>query len=406
MEASAQVVVSDDAVARQAAEALAADLSREYAAADPGLRVEAAPCTVRETPMDWASTERAVCMLTCLPNGVQAIGVSRTVQGAASTRRPGSAAEQTALTATFCVRSSLGSQKEMLHRRLRTLMAQLGGTVSISGDYPAWEYRQDSSLRDLMTEVFQEQYGRKPKIEAIHAGVECGILSGKLPGLDCVSIGPNLLDIHTPRERMEIASVQRVWRFVLEVLKRSNRRARRKPRLHIVAGNPVVRGAVPWYNSRKAAGDGGNQGGNIMYHCFRLRRGQDLYEEIEAYVKAHHIAAGAVVSGVGCVSRWRLRDATGVRVRSGEEDVEIVSLMGTVSEYGCHLHASFSREDLSAFGGHLLPGCTVNTTAEIVLAEIRSCVFTRRPDSETGYEELEIGPAYPEETRNDRREER
>ena len=80
-----------------------------------------------------------------------------------------------------------------------------------------------------------------------------------------------------------------------------------------------------------------------MYHCFRLRRGQDLYEEIEAYVKAHHIAAGAVVSGVGCVSRWRLRDATGVRVRSGEEDVEIVSLMGTVSEYGCHLHASFSR---------------------------------------------------------------
>jgi hypothetical protein len=131
-----------------------------------------------------------------------------------------------------------------------------------------------------------------------------------------------------------------------------------------------------------------------------------LYEEIEAYVKAHHIAAGAVVSGVGCVSRWRLRDATGVRVRSGEEDVEIVSLMGTVSEYGCHLHASFSREDLSAFGGHLLPGCTVNTTAEIVLAEIRSCVFTRRPDSETGYEELEIGPAYPEETRNDRREER
>ena len=64
-----------------------------------------------------------------------------------------------------------------------------------------------------------------------------------------------------------------------------------------------------------------------------------------------------MVSGVGCVSRWRLRDATGVRVRSGEEDVEIVSLMGTVSEHGCHLHASFSREDLSAFGGHLLPGC-------------------------------------------------
>ena len=123
--------------------------------------------------------------------------------------------------ASFCVRSSVSSQKEMLVARLRCLMAQLGGTVAVSGDYPAWEYRKDSPLRERMVAVFREQYGRDPKVEAIHAGVECGILSGKLPGLDCVSIGPNLLDIHTPRERMEIASVQRVWRFVLEVLKRS-----------------------------------------------------------------------------------------------------------------------------------------------------------------------------------------
>lgn len=141
-----------------------------------------------------------------------------------------------------------------------------------------------------------------------------------------------------------------------------------------------------------------------MYHCFRLHRGQDLYEAVEAYVSDHHIAAGAVVSGVGCVSRWRLRDATGVRVRSGEEDVEIVSLMGTVSEHGCHLHASFSREDLTTFGGHLLPGCIVNTTAEIVLAEVPDRVFTRAPDSETGYDELVIAPASPKETTNDRRE--
>ena len=141
-----------------------------------------------------------------------------------------------------------------------------------------------------------------------------------------------------------------------------------------------------------------------MYHCFRLHRGQDLFRSIETFVKEHHIAAGAVVSGVGCVSRWRLRDATGVRERSGEEDVEIVSLMGTVSEHGCHLHASFSRADLSAFGGHLLPGCVVNTTAEIVLAEIPDRAFTRQPDSETGYDELVIAPASPKETTNDRRE--
>lgn len=127
-----------------------------------------------------------------------------------------------------------------------------------------------------------------------------------------------------------------------------------------------------------------------MYRCFRLRRGQDLYGSIEDYVREHRIAAGTVVSGVGCVSRWHLRDATGVRERSGEEDVEIVSLMGTVSEHGCHLHASFSRADLSAFGGHLLPGCIVNTTAEIVLLELEDFAFDRRPDPETGYDELTV----------------
>lgn len=127
-----------------------------------------------------------------------------------------------------------------------------------------------------------------------------------------------------------------------------------------------------------------------MYHCFRLTRGQDLYEEIERYAKEHHISAGAVVSAVGCVYRWELRDASGVRVRSGEEDVEIVSLMGTVSENGCHLHASFAREDLSMFGGHLRPGCLVNTTAEIVLAGLENFRFTRRPDEQTGYDELVI----------------
>lgn len=127
-----------------------------------------------------------------------------------------------------------------------------------------------------------------------------------------------------------------------------------------------------------------------MYHCFRLTRGQDLYAEIERYAKEHHIAAGAVVSAVGCIYRWELRDATGVRIRFGEEDVEIVSLMGTVSENGCHLHASFAREDLSVFGGHLRPGCLVNTTAEIVLAELENFRFVREPDEQTGYDELVI----------------
>ena len=103
---------------------------------------------------------------------------------------------------------------------VRAEAAQLGGSVDVSGDYPAWEFCKDSPLRERMIDVFREQYGHDPKVEAIHAGVECGLFAGKLPGLDCVSFGPDLTEIHTCRERMHIASVQRVWRYTLEVLRR------------------------------------------------------------------------------------------------------------------------------------------------------------------------------------------
>ena len=101
-----------------------------------------------------------------------------------------------------------------------TITETLGGSVDISGEYPAWEYNPDSKLRDIMVDVYKEMYGEEPKIEAIHAGLECGVFCGKIDGLDCVSFGPDLPDIHTPRERMSIASVQRVWKYLLEILKR------------------------------------------------------------------------------------------------------------------------------------------------------------------------------------------
>ena len=126
--------------------------------------------------------------------------------------------DRESLCASFCVRSSLDSQKEMLTDRLRRLTEALGGAVRLSGDYPGWAYRKDSPLRELMSRVFTAQYGHPPVIEAVHAGLECGLFAGKLPGLDCVSIGPKLTDIHTCQERMHIASVQRTWRLLTGVL--------------------------------------------------------------------------------------------------------------------------------------------------------------------------------------------
>ena len=87
------------------------------------------------------------------------------------------------------------------------------------GEYPAWEFKADSRLRDVMVKTYTEMFGKEPQVLAIHAGLECGLLGEKLPGLDCVSIGPQMHDIHTSREKLEIASTERTWKFLLEVLK-------------------------------------------------------------------------------------------------------------------------------------------------------------------------------------------
>ncbi len=123
--------------------------------------------------------------------------------------------------ASFCVRSSLGSEKELLTQKLTVLTERLGGRVEVTGSYPAWEFRSESDFRELLVDVYRDQTGKEPRVEAIHAGLECGLFCGKLPGLDCVSMGPELHDIHTPRERMSIASVGRIWDFVKEVLRRA-----------------------------------------------------------------------------------------------------------------------------------------------------------------------------------------
>ena len=219
--AEAVVAAEDGRKAKAAAERMAACFQTEYRRSDPMLTVTAEEAAAAWQPMDASSTERTVCLLACAPNGVQTM--SQDIHGLVQTSLNLGIlkTEENAVTASFCIRSSVDSEKEMLKDRLACLLAQLGGRVSFSGEYPGWAYRPDSPLRELMTEVYREQYGREPKVEAIHAGLECGLLAGKLPGLDCVSIGPDLLEIHTPREKMSISSVQRVWMFVREILKRS-----------------------------------------------------------------------------------------------------------------------------------------------------------------------------------------
>ena len=128
--------------------------------------------------------------------------------------------------------------------------------------------------------------------------------------------------------------------------------------------------------------------GAMTCHCVRLHRGDDLLLSIRELAKQKNIAAGVVLSAVGCISEGRVRDASGVTVREIAEHCEIVSLNGTVSAARCHLHIALSREDLTTLGGHLCVGCIINTTCELVIAELPDVSFGTENDPETGYDEL------------------
>ena len=128
--------------------------------------------------------------------------------------------------------------------------------------------------------------------------------------------------------------------------------------------------------------------GEMVCHCIRLKRGEDLLDSIKQLCKEKDIKAGVVLSGVGCISSGRVRDASGVRIREIAEHCEIVSLNGTVSAVRCHIHIALSKEDLTTIGGHLCSGCIVNTTCELVIAELPGVTFDEEADAETGYDEL------------------
>ena len=219
VQATATVVVENEAAARKVCEEMGRIFADELYVTDPGVQVKVEDAVCKQ-PMDEASTGKVLTLLTCAPNGVQ--HMSADIEGLVQTSLNLGVLDttETSVHASFCVRSSVESQKRMLVDRLACLMAQLGGKLVVEGDYPGWQYRQESPLRDLMVQVYAEQYGHAPKIEAIHAGVECGLFAGKLPGLDCVSYGPNLTEIHTFREKMQISSVQRTWEMTKEVLRR------------------------------------------------------------------------------------------------------------------------------------------------------------------------------------------
>ena len=163
-------------------------------------------------------TAKVIGLLCSVPNGVQAM--SADMPGLVQTSlNMGIAKLGNSMKMTFSVRSSVDQEKQDLLSKLQELAKFYDGSYSQMGEYPAWEYKADSKLRSVMVDTYTRMYNKAPEVLAIHAGLECGLLGKKIPDLDCVSIGPQMYDIHTSREKLSIASTERTWEFLLEILK-------------------------------------------------------------------------------------------------------------------------------------------------------------------------------------------
>ncbi len=194
-------------------------LRGELADKDEDIKIEVSfEAAKKEEVMGEALSKRAIDLLNTLPYGVQAM--SSAMPGLVETSlNPGLLSmSDDKIRIGISVRSSIDSAKEALIGKLKSLAYLAGAGTEVTGDYPGWAYRKNSPLRDKMTEVYKDLYGKEPVVQAIHAGVECGLLAHKIPGLDCVSIGPDMKEIHTASEALSISSVRRMWEYLLKVM--------------------------------------------------------------------------------------------------------------------------------------------------------------------------------------------
>lgn len=199
--------------------ATAKELAAELSVADPATRIDLSFRNVTEkNVLDYASVNKIILYLRTVPNGV--INMSQVITGLVETSLNLGILElkDNELSTLTSIRSSVATRKDDLKKRVMNIIEMLGGECEAEGEYPAWEYNDHSTLRPQVVKVYQELFGEEPKLTAIHAGLECGILSDKIPNLDCVSFGPTNYDIHTPKERLSISSTEKYWNFLVKFL--------------------------------------------------------------------------------------------------------------------------------------------------------------------------------------------
>lgn len=194
--------------------------NKEFSITDPEMNIDWKREDSANSALDEESTKKVICSLLNLPAGIQKMSLHIPGLVQSSLNMGILASDEKEVTFSFSVRSDLPSEKKNMCDRMESLMECLGGYVSFSGDYPSWEYKANSYLQGVVKKAFEDKFGYEAVVGTIHAGLECGIFSNRLQGLDCVSIGPNMKDIHTPSETLDLESTKRYWDYVLTVLER------------------------------------------------------------------------------------------------------------------------------------------------------------------------------------------
>lgn len=173
-----------------------------------------------EKQIDRPTALRLISTIFACPNGVQ--GMSNAVEGLVETSCNLASLKMSdnEITVTLHQRSSVDSRRDEIADRVKALFEMIGATVGFDDAYVGWSPNPDSKVLHVAEESFETLFGRKPKVEALHAGLECGLFLEKMPGLDMISFGPTLKDIHSPNEKANIPSVQEYWKFLCDILRR------------------------------------------------------------------------------------------------------------------------------------------------------------------------------------------
>ena len=193
---------------------------QEISATEPHAKIELEKTDIAaDKVLNSYSTANVIYALWLSPNGVYRM--SQEINGMVQTSLNLGTAylEDDKLVYKYLIRSNTAAGKKLLLERVNAFVKHLSGNVVTMSDYPAWEYKSDSQLRKICVESFTNVYGHEPEVTSIHAGLECGILAGKMPGVDMISFGPTLESVHTPDECMDVASVERTWEYLMEILK-------------------------------------------------------------------------------------------------------------------------------------------------------------------------------------------